>query len=85
MNRGMSIQTAINCFNEIKLYSNTQTDPATYNLYTGLYQIALAIKQLESEIDAVKRTLTALKVKSANKCFVFYASHQSFSNLSARL
>jgi hypothetical protein len=60
----MSIQTAINCFNEnIKLYSNTQTDPATYNLYTGLYQIALAIKQLESEIDAVKRTVDRIESK----------------------
>jgi hypothetical protein len=54
----MSIQTAINCFDEnIRLYSNPQTDPATYNLYTGLYQIALAIQRLESEIGAIKRTV----------------------------
>ena len=62
----MSIQTAINCFDEnIRLYSNTQTEPATYNLYTGLYQIALAIQQLESEVDAIKRTVDRIERKVA--------------------
>jgi len=52
------IQSAINSFEEnLRLFSNAQTEPEKYNLYNGLSELAHAIQRLKKDVADIKRKI----------------------------
>jgi len=62
----MSYQLAQNCFKEnIGLTGGAQTDPVSFNLYNGLFQLTRQlssdIRELKQESDRLKREVDQLQ------------------------
>src|ERR1051325_7174846 len=46
------IDTAKKCFAEnLRLFGNAQTQPEKFNLYNGLHNLAIAIEQMQQQVE----------------------------------
>jgi hypothetical protein len=58
----MSMQSAINCFNEnIQLFGNAQVEPEKYNLYRGLGELAHALQSVVNDIEEIKQKVARIE------------------------
>ena len=57
-----SSQNALKCFNEnIRLFGDARTEPEKFNLYNGLANLALAIKEMQTEIASLRQEVNRLR------------------------
>ncbi len=53
---------ALKCFSEnLQAFGNATTQPEKYNLYNGLSNLALAIKEMQDEIERLRREINYLR------------------------
>lgn len=58
----MSFNAAKRCFQEnLALFGNAQAQPEKFNLYNGLANLAIALSQLQTEIQRLKNEVDDLK------------------------
>lgn len=58
----MHANSAIKCFNENRVhFGNARTQPEKFNLYNGLSSLAKAVKELQDEVDKLRREVAGLR------------------------
>ena len=61
----MSIDIAKRCFEEnIRLFGDANTEPEKFNHYNGLFNMAVAIQQLEAQVHNLSNEIDALRRRS---------------------
>ena len=54
--------TAKICFAEnLQLFGNVTAQPEKFNLYTGLTQMAVALEQMQGELNALRQEIAILR------------------------
>jgi len=54
-------KTSKDCFDEnLRLFSNPQTQPEKYNLYQGLASLAEAVSDLQADVNRLKQAVNHL-------------------------
>ncbi len=60
----INFNTAAKCFKEnLQLFTNPQTNPEQFNLYSGLLSLAQGMAQLESEVQALQQEIRNVKAR----------------------
>ena len=53
----MNATTAKNCFEENMQLNDPQTSPEKFNLYNGLANLAIAVQEIQAQIQSLERAV----------------------------